>query len=358
MPLPAPGALAAPLATLALAIAGALAARAIGAPLPWMLGSMVAVAAVVLAGIRVAGRGPEFPASLRLYCVPVIGVLIGGALTPGALEAALDWWPAAAAMLLFVPAAHALNYLIFRRLGGYDRPTAFWSAAPGGLIESIELGTEAGGDTRLLTIQHFARIAVTVTAVPLIFLALRGEAVGSAAGVSLPGSGTLGPADALTLAAAAVVGGIGGRKIGLPAGVIVGPILVSGALHLGGITSAQPPGWIIAAAQLVIGLSLGLRFAGLERRRALRGLWLAGVSVGTMLALGAGLAALLAAATGQPWEVMLLCYAPGGIVEMGLVALSLHASPVFVTALHIFRILLTVSLAPLGWRRIARRDGA
>ena len=42
------------------------------------------------------------------------------------------------------------------------------------------------------------------------------------------------------------------------------------------------------------------------------------------------------------FDVMLISFAPGGVTEMALVALSLQASPAFVTLHHIVRILITV----------------
>jgi hypothetical protein len=65
-------------------------------------------------------------------------------------------------------------------------------------------------------------------------------------------------------------------------------------------------------------------------------------SVGAMLALGALLAVLLHAVTGESVDVLLITLAPGGVTEMALVALSLQANPAFVTIHHIYRIVLTV----------------
>ena len=43
------------------------------------------------------------------------------------------------AIVLFILAAQAFNMTVFQRLGGYDRATAFYCSAPGGLMESIAL---------------------------------------------------------------------------------------------------------------------------------------------------------------------------------------------------------------------------
>ena len=70
-----------------------------------------------------------------------------------------------------------------------------------------------------------------------------------------------------------------------------------------------------------------------------------------MMALSAGFALLLAGPLDQPVDVMLISFAPGGVTEMALVALSLQANPAFVTLHHIFRIVITV----LGLGVTARR---
>ena len=67
---------------------------------------------------------------------------------------------------LFMPLAFGFNNLIFRSIGRYNAVTAFYSAAPGGLMESITLGEERGCDTKTLTTQQFLRIIVVIVLVP------------------------------------------------------------------------------------------------------------------------------------------------------------------------------------------------
>ena len=62
-----------------------------------------------------------------------------------------------------------------------------------------------------------------------------------------------------------------------------------------------------------------------------------------MLGLAAAMAGLIAPITGEPFDVMLISFAPRGVTEMALVALSLPANPALVTLYHIIRILLTVA---------------
>ena len=50
----------------------------------------------------------------------------------------------------------------------------------------------------------------------------------------------------------------------LPAAAVLGPMLFSAALHMTGVTDAKPPVELIAAAQVVVGTTIGCRFAGVK----------------------------------------------------------------------------------------------
>lgn len=340
-------------AALAIGAAGGVVCTVIGTPLPWLLGAMVATALALGAGLRIGGRPLEFPQTPRMALITIIGVAIGGSAEPGMWDQVADWWRSLLAVGVFVALAQVLNYQLFRRVAGYDRPTAFYCANPGGLIESVQLGEEAGGNVALLTVQHFARVAITVTLVPLIYWAMRGETVGSAAGVTFNGAGVpVGFGDVLLLAGCAVLGGWGGRRIGLPAAIITGPVILSTLVHSLGWTQAQPPWWLVSVAQLVIGLGLAMRFGGMSRRLLLQGIGLGALTVCLTLLLGAGLAWGLSLTGEHPFQILLMCYAPGGVVEMGLIALSLGVSPVMVTLHHIIRIVFTVIAVPIVGRRL------
>ena len=338
-------------ACIAIASAGGFVALQIGAPLPWLLGAMVFSAIAMVSGVKIAGRPFSFPQLPRMVCVTAIGVAIGGSASAEMWSELGEWWISLLMVGVFVGITHCVNYQIFRRLAGYDRPTAFYCATPGGLIESIQLGEEAGGNAALLTVQHFSRITLTVALVPFLYLAMRGEAVGSAAGVSMDHGAAIGPLDVVILVGCAVIGAWGGRRVKFPAAIITGPILLSALAHGTGATEAQPPDWLIAVAQVIIGLGLAMRFQGMTRKLLIRGVGLGFLTVTVMLGIGAGLAGTLAAAGDHSFQILLMCYAPGGVVEMGLIALSLGVSPMMVTMHHIVRIGFTVIAVPLIGRR-------
>ncbi|SMH33963.1 AbrB family transcriptional regulator [Maritimibacter sp. HL-12] len=314
----------------------------LGAPLPYMLGSLITSALAVALFQHRFPQGYVFSQRFRMLFVGVIGVLIGAQLTPAVAALLPLMLVSIPAMAVFVLGAHAMNYAIFRRLGGYDRATAYFAGSPGGLIESITIGEAAGADVRLLTLMQFLRIIAVVALVPVGMSIWEGYPVGSAAGQNFaPGAAgdLLSVALALALALAGVALGIWLR---LPAGQLLGPLVLAGALVLTGIVDISAPPWLLAVAQVVLGTGLGMRFTGMTRSMLVKGTGLSLVSVAGMMGLGIALSLVVARLSDLPVDMLVVSFAPGGVVEMGLIALSIAANPAIVTLHHLVRIFLTV----------------
>lgn len=339
-------------ATLILGTLGGLAARSLHLPLGLLLGSICAVGLAAMQNLRVGGIGIEFPQPLRNLFVPVIGVSIGAAFTPDVLAQMPGWWVSLLALLVYIPVAHAAGYVIYRR-GGLPKAEAFFGAVPGGLIESVLLGEEAGADARTLILLQFLRLILTIIAVPVIFLFLTGHSVGSAVGAQMGSATTV--LTLLEIGVLLLAGGVGylvGRALHFPAAIMTGPVLASAVVHLMGWSVAVPPGWAVGVTQVVLGSALGARFVGMERRALTQALWLAMQSVGVALILAFVFAFAVAGLVGQPITAGFLAFAPGGLAEMSLIALSLNVGVVYVAVHHVVRIVVSVTVARVGVRWI------
>ncbi len=330
---------------------GGLVAWQIGAPMPFLLGAFVTSTGLTLAQVRVFSIAPTIPMNVRNVFVAVIGVMIGGSFQAEVLASLGSLWLPALGVVVFVAISFGLNYLLFRHIGGYGTCTAFFSAMPGGLIESVVMGEKAGGDMQTISLQQFARIALVITLVPFIIQLWTGMKVGSAAGVVMPGAARdIAVLDMLILALCVPLGMLGGRAIRLPASILVGPMILSALAHITGLTAAGPPGWAITLSQVIVGAGLGARFQGFGVGSILRTFALSLVSVSMMFGLGAGMVWVLSGFVDQPVEVLFISFAPGGVTETALIALSLNANPVYVTTLHVFRIVVTVVGTSFGFR--------
>ena len=196
------------------------------------------------------------------------------------------------------------------------------------------------------------RVSLTLVAIPFILVSVI-DAVPQpelrfdvqAAARAIP------PRDAVLLILAGVIGATVARRLRLPAGVMIGPFMLGSVLYATGMTEAEMPLLLVKAAQLVIGTILGSRFTAAERGRILGGLRMSLLSLAVSIAVAATGAAMLHAVGLGAMPVLFLSLSPGGLAEMSLVALSLGADPVFVAVHHMMRILSTVLLMPMMFRR-------
>ena len=344
-----------PLATtIGLGILGGFMGHRLGLPLGYLLGSLLVTALWAIMGWRVFRLPIHMPQPLRMAFVPIIGVGIGGAFTPEIFRDAAGWWPSILALLVFVPLAQFIGYSIYRR-GGLNPATAYYGSVPGGLMEMVVLGEEAGADVPILVLIQFLRLILTIIFVPVLFGFLTGHAVGSGAGVAMRGADNpLQLWDIGVLTLAAVGGYFGGVAMRFPAAIMTGPLAASAALHLTGFTDAVPPALTIAMTQIMVGTGLGARFAGIAAAALRRGSLLSVISTGASLLLAFVFAEGLQLTAGLPLSAVFLAFAPGGITEMSLIALSLQISVVFVTLHHVIRIVLAITLARLFAGRVLR----
>ncbi len=313
-------------------------------PLPWMIGAMTATTVAAMAGVKIS-----LPITLRNAFITVLGVMLGSGFHPGLLSHLGEWTISLAMLLIYCLATGAVSYLYFRRFCGYTRPTAYFAAMPGGLAEMVLTGTSAGGDPRVISLSHASRVLLVVLLLPISFQFLLNydPATRPPAGAPLA---DIAWRDLGLLAAAAVAGTLLARAVRLPAAQLVGPMLVSAAIHLAGWTEAAPPVELVSISQVVIGTAIGCRFAGTSTGFVLRCVRLAVGATFLMMAVSLAIAYLVHALTGLPTPSLILAYAPGGLAEMSLVALALAFDAAFVATHHIVRILIVVLLAPLFYR--------
>jgi membrane AbrB-like protein len=340
------------LVALALGTAGGAIFYALNMPLAWMLGAMCATTIAALAGIEV-----RVPPSARTGMIAILGVMLGSAFTPDIADRIGQWAGGLALQFLFVATVTGASLIYFRRVARFDPVTAYFAATPGGLNVMVIAGEELGGDPRAISLVHAIRILVVVFVVPFYFRVIVGLDVPSVpAGMGTMTS--LGLSDAGILALCGVFGFLIARRLKIPAAGLVGPMALSIAAHLGGLTAAQPPLELVAVAQVVVGTGVGCRFVGVPLRQVGGMLGLA-VGSSVMMLVLAGLFAFVAASLSTvPPTALFLSFAPGGLAEMSLIALALGIDTAFVSTMHVFRIVYIVMLAPLAFRLLGReREG-
>jgi uncharacterized protein len=334
------------LMTLALGIPGGALFYLLNLPLPWMLGAMAATTVAAISGVRVA-----LMPGLRLVFVAILGVMLGSAFTPEVVGGLAKWVGSFAWLGLYVVVATAGVWLFYRRMARYDTATAYFSAAPGGLNEMILAGGALGGDERRISMSHAARILVAIF---VLSFGYRWFGDYTPVGARATSADEVAWSEWVILAACGVVGYIVARLLRIPAYALVGPMVLSAIVHAAGITQSRPPVWLVAAAQVVVGAMVGTRFDGVSPRMVGKAVALAIVATAVLLVLAVVFGQAVESTLGIPFSAALLAFAPGGLAEMSLIALSLDIDAAYVSSHHIVRIFVIVLAAPFLFRLLSR----
>ncbi|MGC1259346.1 MAG: AbrB family transcriptional regulator [Jannaschia helgolandensis] len=328
--------------TFAIGVSGVIVFRAAGLPLPFLLGPMLACLVAALAGLKLSSWAP-----LTNAMRTILGVAVGASFTPAVIVQMGDMLVSLALVPLFLLVCGVLGYPFLRRVAGFDAPTAFYSAMPGGLQDMLLFGEEAGGDPRAMSLLHATRVLLIVTILPLLLWLAWGIDLTLPPGA--PASSLPWPEMAIM-----VVSGIAGwqvaSRIGMFGASILGPLILTAALALTGVIEHRPPAEAIMAAQFFIGLAVGVKYTGItvtEVRRIL------GAGLGHAAILG-GVAFVFAEAAlimglAPPLDAI-LAFAPGGQAEMAVLAIVAGADVAYVILHHVLRIVIVIVGAPLIFR--------
>ncbi len=313
-------------------------------PLPWMVGSLLAVIAVRCCGWLVSevprGRqvgqwivasaiGLHFTAEVMREVLAHFGVILAGAV--GTLLLGL------------------IGIFILLRSGS-DRATAFFASMPGGASEMVVLANRHQAEAASVAAAHSLRLLLVVLIVPALFTwGLPTVAAPPAAPVSWPWLAVLLPAGGLLA--------LLWKRLGQPNPWMLGPLTacalasVAFDLHIG------LPGWAGALGQWLIGCSLACHFDRPFFRSAPA--FLLRILLFTLLAMlvAAALGGALGWLTALDEVSLMLGMMPGGITELCLTAEALQLSVALVTAVQVLRLFLVMFLAEPLFRLWLRRAG-
>jgi uncharacterized protein len=232
-------------------------------------------------------------------------------------------------------------------LPNLTRTTSYFASPIGGASEMTLIAERYGAQTALVASGHSLRVLLVTLIIPFGFQ-----------WAGLPGLDASVPAVRLVeptgLALLAVLTGAGCvlmQRLKRANPWFIGALAVAALLTSQSLNLSAIPQPLTNAAQLVIGISLGVRFSPEFVHLAPR--WLASVALSTlaMIVLCAGFALGLAQLAGLPWATVLLGTAPGGIAEMAITAKVLQLGVPMVTALHATRLAAVLLLVEPMYRR-------
>ncbi|SDU48248.1 AbrB family transcriptional regulator [Stappia sp. ES.058] len=318
----------------------------LGLPLPWMLGAMLLTLICSVSGLPLAS-----PKSARPAMSATIGVVLGTYFQPDLFAHVGEWAFSISALLVFIALAGGIGVTYFHFVGRMDWKTSYFAGMPGGLIEMVLAADANGADSRKVALVHSTRVFLTVMMLPPLVTWMEGAAGPASARPMMPVTGE----SVLLVVVLAAGGALLGRLLHLPARYLMGPMLLCAVLNLSGVLHGlAPPTLLVWGAQIVIGTVIGCRFIGVDWRHVVGVVTLTAGSILAFLCLAFAVAFLLQAVMSIPLAQGVLAFAPGGVAEMSLVAIALHADAAFVALHHVIRISVVMAFAPLVFKLLKR----
>ena len=150
--------------TVAAGFGGAAVAARLRFPAGALIGPMLAVGALNLAGAPVIQLGADFRNAAQI----LIGATVAVTLTPAVAAMMLRLvGPALAGMAVLIVLG-VLGGWTIHRLTGLPLASALFAGAPGGVVEMSLAAADVGGDLELVAAIQFARLLAVTTAVPIL----------------------------------------------------------------------------------------------------------------------------------------------------------------------------------------------
>jgi membrane AbrB-like protein len=342
------------LGTLLLAFLGAQACLWANTPIPWMLGPLIVTATASMAGaptyswplMRKFGQA-TIGMSLGLYFSPDMVALIGRL-----------WWAIGLAIVWSLAMGYLCGVWLFRlnkeRNPDLQRSTTYFSGAIGGASEMTQLAERMGGRSDWVASAHSLRVLLVTITIP--FAMQWGQFNGHAMWQSSPVA-----FDPLGLAALIVLSGL---SVALLRRFHSANPWFLGSLAVGILVTALGQSWtsipsaMSQAAQMFIGISLGVQFTPRFLRTAPH--WLASVGLSTLSMMGLSVlfSWLLAQAIDLPTATLVLGTAPGGMAEMTITAKVLQLGVPIVTAFQVSRLVaILILVGPIYRWWVAPNNG-
>ncbi|GAF64603.1 putative ammonia monooxygenase [Bacillus sp. TS-2] len=309
-------------------------------PLPWVLGSLTAV--VLWQGFT--KRKLYLPNSLKNGSLILLGAYFGLYFT---LETFITIWPFLLPYLFLIALLILISIwlsIMVTKWISVDKVTSTFSSIPGGLTEMVVASESLHANSSYVTIFQTIRLLTVLFTVPPLMIALFSTDTETLIKDTYQATLTFEWSYSFYIFPIIVALIL---KDKVPAGIVVGPMLVVALLNI--ILGSIPPlpELLLIIAQICLGASLGINihFSTLKEGGKYGFVYLTITLVLIIVSIGLGW--ILSKITSLDLATALLSTAPGGLIEMVLIASQVGADPAMVSALQLTRILLIVTVVPI-----------
>jgi len=327
---------------LIISIPSAVVAEYLNIPLAWFLGPMIITSIAALSGLKIIM--PKFVLSFILI---ILGLHIGNYIDQNLFNQMFDWIWTSLIMLVYIIICILIVSKYLQKFASYGKKASIFSAAPGALGPLMILAENEKTDLSQIATSHLIRLIIIITVIPFIIVNNNDNTVLLNDDFNYLAQNHF---NLILLIISSIFCIFIFDKIKIPAALLSGTLFASGLLQITDIASYKLPDETINFCLLILGSSVGCRFAEKTLREIANNSLHSIVATTILVLLGLFAAYVATFFVDTNILTLILSFSPGGIYEVAVIAIAFDLDPDFVAFHHIIRLLFILFMVPIFLR--------
>ena len=327
------------LLVIAISVPSAIVADYFNLPLAWFLGPMLATSIGALLGLKI-----KIPRLILSSILILLGLYIGNYIDKDLFAQIHEWIFTSLIMFIYIILSIFVVSIYLQKFSKYEKKTSIFSAAPGALGPLMILAEDQKTDLSHVATSHLIRLIIIVTVFPFFVNSYYNAEMTEFVGEISKNQNIF---HLFSLIISSIILIIIFDKFKIPAALLSGTLVASGILQLTEIASYQVSSDIVDYSLLILGASVGCRFADKTFNEVAKNAFHSFIATFLLVALGIVAALVASFIIDKNFFTLLLSYCPGGIYEVAVIAIFFDLDPEFVSFHHIIRLLMILFIVPI-----------
>tara|TARA_B100001250_G_scaffold346077_1_gene315779 strand:+ start:291 stop:1370 length:1080 start_codon:yes stop_codon:yes gene_type:complete len=327
-----------------ISIPSAIIADYFNIPLAWMLGPMIAISIAALIGVKV-----KMPKLALNGILIILGLHIGNYIDQNLINQMTNWIWTTIIMFFYILISILIVSKYLQKFSKFGIKTSIFSAAPGALGPLLILAEYEKSDLSQVATAHLIRLIIIITVFPFIIVNFANSEPIEIEHFNYLNQNHF---NLIILIAGSIILILLFDKIKVPAALLSGTLVASGILQITDVASYKLPESSINFCLLILGASVGCRFAEKTIKEVVNNTFHSFVATSLLVFLGLIAAYVATFFVDNNFLTLVLSFCPGGIYEVAVIAIAFELEPDFVAFHHIIRLLFILFTIPVILRII------
>ena len=330
------------ISVLIISFPGAIIAEYLNIPLAWFLGPMIITSIAALSGLKIM-----MPKIVLSFILIILGLHIGNYIDQNLFDQMINWIWTSLIMLIYIIICILIVAKYLQKFADYGEKASIFSAAPGALGPLMILAENEKTDLSQVATSHLIRLIIIITIIPLIIVNNNENEILLNDEFNYLAQNHL---NLILLIIASIFFIFVFDKIRIPAALLSGTLFASGLLQITDIASYKLPDETVNFCLLILGSSVGCRFAEKTVKEIANNSLHSIVATTILVVLGLVAAYVATFFVETNILTLILSFSPGGIYEVAVIAIAFDVEPDFVAFHHIIRLLFILFTVPIFLR--------